>query len=221
MAGLKKIVSWIFPVAVKRVEGKVSPLLEISLENGRKVLNTGNVNYSFGALHDVFRIALQKAKIVEHPPQQVLILGFGAGSIATIIVDEYGQHPEMIGVEADPVVIHLAKTEFNSDRFDSLEIENTTAESFITKNKKQFDLIAVDVFVEAVVPESCRSDIFLDGLHKSLNNGGRVVFNVMPEATFANGDDFTERFKCKFQNVETHELHLGDAKNVILIGYKN
>jgi spermidine synthase len=220
MADVKKIWSWILPVPMRRVEGAITPVLEISLENGKKVLNAGEVNYSFGALHDVFRIALQKAKLIENPPADVLVLGLGAGSIVSIIVEEYGQNPDITGVEADPVVIHLAKKEFNIDRFFTLEIENTTAEKFIAENKKQFDLIAVDVFVEAKVPESCQSEKFLSDLYAALKPGGRVVFNEMPGATFRRDDPFSLRFLHQFDDAVIHELNVGGSPNKILIGYR-
>jgi hypothetical protein len=38
-------------------------VFEVTFENGKKVLNVGEVNYSYGALHDIFRIALNKANI--------------------------------------------------------------------------------------------------------------------------------------------------------------
>ncbi len=220
MAVVKKILSWLFPVRIEQVKGKVTPVLEVTLENGKKVLNAGIVNYSFGALHDVFRIALQKAKFIENPPAKVLILGLGAGSIVKIIVEEYGQQPEITGIEADPTVIHLAKKEFDIDRFSNLEIENVTAEKFISENRKRFDLIAVDVFVEATVPESCKTEKFLEGLYQSLQPNGRVVFNEMPMKRFSVEDDFSKRFDNRFDEVEIHELNLGDAPNRILIGYR-
>lgn len=220
MAALKKVLSWIWPFAVKRVEGKLTAVLEVTYEQGKKVLNAGEVNYSFGALHNVFRIALQKARIIESPPADVLILGFGAGSIASILVEEFGQHPRMTGVEADPVVMKLAREEFNIGRFSDLEIENTTAEKFIASCPAKFDLIAVDVFVEARVPESCKSHAFLENLYRCLRRNGRVVFNVMPGENRSDADEFVARFRNNFDETESYELHVGGSPNRILIGYR-
>ncbi len=208
-----------WPFAVKRVEGKLTAVLEVTYEQGKKVLNAGEVNYSFGALHAVFRIALQKARIIESPPTEILILGFGAGSIASIIVEEFGQHPRMTGIEADPVVMQLAREEFNIGRFSDLEMENTTAEKFIASCPSQFDLIAVDVFIESRVPESCKTHAFLENVYRCLTKNGRVVFNVMPEE---NNDEnvFEARFRNNFDETELHELHVGGSPNRILIGYR-
>lgn len=220
MAALKKVFSWIWPLPIKKVEGKLTAVLEVTYEQGKKVLNAGEVNYSFGALHNVFRIALQKAKIIESPPKSVLILGFGAGSIASIIVEEFGQLPQMIGIEADPVVVKLAMEEFDIARFSELEIENITAEKFIATCHSKFDLIAVDVFVESIVPESCKSHGFLEELYRCLTKNGRVVFNEMHEENISGKNDFAERFKNNFDETEMHELKIGGSANFIYIGYK-
>ncbi|HET6990593.1 MAG TPA: hypothetical protein VFJ43_04680 [Bacteroidia bacterium] len=221
MAALKKSLSWIWPYRLKRVEGKITKVLEVTFEQGKKVLNAGEVNYSFGSLHEVFRIALQKAKIIETPPQDVLILGFGAGSIASIIVEEFGLRPDMTGVEADPVVVQIAKEEFDiGTRFPSLEIENKTAESFIAENKNKFDLIAVDVFVEADVPETIKTKEFLSGLYDHLKLNGRVVFNEMPGINFSDKDEFATRFRNSFDQCEIHIINIGDPPNRIFIGYR-
>ena len=220
MAALKKVLSWIWPLPVKRVEGKLTAVLEVTYEQGKKVLNAGDVNYSFGALHTVFRIALQKANIIESPPAEVLILGFGAGSIASILVEEFGQHPRITGIEADAVVVQLARQEFNIGRFSELEIENTTAEKFISACPAKFDLIAVDVFIESRVPESCKSHAFLENLYRCLTKNGRVVFNEMPEAQVLAENEFVARFRNNFDETEIHELHVGGSPNRILIGYR-
>ncbi len=220
MASIKKALSWIWPYPVKQVKGKITPLLEISFEHGKKVLNAGSVNYSFGVLHDVFRIALQKAKIIEFPPADVLILGFGAGSIASIIVEEYNQDPKICGVEADPIVIQIANEEFDLKQFSNLEMENCTAEKFISKNEKKFDLIAVDVFVEGNIPESCKTNEFLAGLYQGIAKNGRVVYNEMPETDFSDKDEFANRFRNNFDEIEIHTLHVGGSPNRIFIGYR-
>jgi spermidine synthase len=220
MAALKKSLSWIWPYRLKKVEGKITKILEVSFEHGKKVLNAGDVNYSYGSLHEVFRIALQKAKIIEQPPKDVLILGFGAGSIASIIVEEFGQNPSLVGVEADPVVIQLAKEEFDLARFSNLEMENKTAEQFIAGNKNKFDLIAVDVFVESKVPDTIKSEEFLSGLYNSLEFNGRVVFNEMPGFNFSDEDSFATIFRNSFDEIEIHILNIGDPPNRIFIGYR-
>ena len=223
MAVVGKLLSWVFPYRIKRLEGKLTKVLEVTFENGKKVLNAGEVNYSYGALHAIFRIALNKANIITNSPSNVLILGFGAGSIASILVDEFGQDPILIGVEADPVVLQLARQEFNIERFLKLELFNCTAELFMSDTiqkipSNKFDLIAVDVFVEGVVPGSVMNINFLESLYKHLNLNGGVVFNEMPVSNFSDEDDFSKKFKSIFDESEIHLIGISDTPNRIFIG---
>jgi len=54
VAVVGKLLSWVFPYRIKRLEGKLTKVLEVTFENGKKVLNAGEVNYSYGALHAIF-----------------------------------------------------------------------------------------------------------------------------------------------------------------------
>ena len=93
------------------------------------------------------------------------------------------------------------------------------AEKFISENNIQFDLIAIDVFVEAKVPETCMTESFLKQVNESLASNGRVVFNVMPAANSIH-ENFENRFKKCFDRAEVHELFFGGSPNKIWIGYK-
>lgn len=41
MAVVGKLLSWVFPYRIKRLEGKLTKVLEVTFENGKKVLNAG------------------------------------------------------------------------------------------------------------------------------------------------------------------------------------
>lgn len=220
MAGLKKIMSWVWPQKVQIREGKISPVLEVTYENGRKVLNAAHVNYSFGALHEVFQIAFEKAGIAKRNPKQVLILGYGGGSIASILVDELKLSPEMTGVEADEEVIRIARREFDADLVPKLRLVHARAEEFVKTCEAQFDLIAVDVFVEQHVPEACLSLEFLNALNRILLPGGTIVFNRMPELPVSGKDEFQDRFRMVFPEMEILPLRLEQAENSVFSARK-
>jgi spermidine synthase len=220
MAALSKWLSWFWPQKIHVLEGEISPVLEVTYENGKKVLNAGRVNYSFGALHEVFRFAFAEARVRELGPKEVLILGFGAGSIASILTDEYKLECRITGVEADSKVIMVAKNEFQLDRYKSLELVHAKAEEFVFETKKKFDLIAVDVFVEETVPASCQTKEFLEQLSSLLTTGGKAVFNIMPKLGMDGKDEFEDRFFYAFSYVQKRELQFGAAPNHIYIGKK-
>jgi spermidine synthase len=111
-----------------------------------------------------------------------LILGFGAGSIATILQEELHIECSIIGVEHDPVILEIFSEHFNPERFDRLQLLNDDAASFIGKNKLSFDLVCVDVFLDKEVPEECLQPEFLQKLNQAVNSSGSLIFNIIVES---------------------------------------
>ncbi len=112
---LRFFASFIAPMKVEERIGVVTPRLEIYLSKGRYVLDAVRVNYSFGGLDAVFREAFSQFDVQEREIANALILGFGAGSVASILCEEYKKAVHLTGVEKDPVVIESGEEVF-SDR---------------------------------------------------------------------------------------------------------
>ncbi|MFN8713212.1 MAG: spermidine synthase [Bacteroidota bacterium] len=213
---LKRLLSFIRPVILRTEEGRITQQLEVVYENGRKVLHAATVNYSFGALHDVFRAALKRADVQTLNPRQVLILGFGGGSIARILHHELQLDAAITGVDADEIVLQLAREEFDAGKIKHLKLITAKAQDFVQHAKPGYDLICVDVFVEAQVPAECRTNEFIKQLHTLLNKKGTLIFNFMrflpdehlPLQTFLNSS---------FSSVDEMVMHLGDADNVVWV----
>ncbi|MBI3511215.1 MAG: hypothetical protein HY064_11170 [Bacteroidetes bacterium] len=213
--------SFFWPQTIVTVKGKISPRLDVVFENGQKVLNAGHVNYSFGNLHTVFQFAMKQARVKEDPPHNMLILGFGAGSIASIVRNEMKIDLKITGVEADEEVIRIAEEFFGMKNFPGLQLVYARAEEFIQTVAEKFDLICVDVFVEGIVPEECRTDKFLLALKSALNSNGKIIFNVMPRENRSGGDELADLFGKVFPANKVEEINLGNSPNRILIGFKN
>jgi len=176
---LQFLSSFLSPVKVEERKGAVTPRLEIYLSNGRYILDSVRVNYSFGGLHAVFRKAFSRFNIRETDIGNALILGFGTGSVASILCDEYKKDVHLTGVEKDPVVIDLGKKYFHIDRYKNLLLHNEDAGDFVENCDKKFDLVVVDIFVGADVPEKFREEKFLAGLGRLLSPAGISFFNVV------------------------------------------
>ena len=65
----------------------VTPRLQIHLSDGEYTLDSTHVNYSFGGLHLVFRKAFARFNIRQTEIADALVLGFGTGSVASILFD--------------------------------------------------------------------------------------------------------------------------------------
>ncbi len=82
---LARFLSHVWPVRVQRAAG-THGTLELTWEYGRLVVNSANANQSFGSLHRVWRAALRDAGIQRKEPRTALVLGYGAGSVAHILL---------------------------------------------------------------------------------------------------------------------------------------
>src|SRR5688500_17531836 len=114
--------SHVFPIIVDKRQSRFHPYLEVSLTRGKLMLNTALANYSYGGLHRVFQIAFDKINLKNLPLTNVLILGFGAGSVATIIRDELKMDVPITGVEQDYAIVQIAREFFDIDRLHTLNI---------------------------------------------------------------------------------------------------
>jgi spermidine synthase len=193
---LNYLMSFVTGKIIETASGHPNPYLEVQLINGRYVLNTHKVNYSFGNLHKVFREAFRLVHIERYSIRTVLVLGFGAGSIASILLDEYGIPCTVTGVEADAQVIRLYEKYFRRTGH-PVNVVNEDAFQFMKVNRDTFDLIVIDIFVDDVVPEIFETGEFLVMLKNASPPGGLTIFNKMvhDEASGESAERLGKRMK--------------------------
>ena len=216
---LRYLTSFLTPVKVEQREGLLTPRLEIYLSRGRYVLDAVHVNYSFGGLATVFREAFSQFDIRERDIGNALILGFGAGSVASILCEEYKKAVDLTGVEKDPVVIDLAKKYFRIERYKSLSLYVEDAGAFVQRCDQQFDLIVVDVFVGAEIPQQFKQEKFLTRLGRLLAPGGISFFNVAiyNQAVRTEGQDLFRKMESLVGKTEFCPITFGRTENWVFV----
>jgi spermidine synthase len=151
--------------------------LEVVRSGTHLILDAKSVNYSFGGLHSAFRQLFRKIRLHKLNLGNVLILGFGAGSVASILQHEYRIGCRITGVEIDPEVIKIGKEYFNLDSLSNLEVIEQDANSFMVANTDIFDLVVVDLYIDKDVPVQAETSEFALLLRKSLKLNGLLIFN--------------------------------------------
>jgi spermidine synthase len=58
MSFIQKIVSYLYPIKVKEISSERSGSLEVTLVNGKLVIDSENANYSYGSLQQVLKKGL-------------------------------------------------------------------------------------------------------------------------------------------------------------------
>ena len=172
---MKKSLSYLWPLT-KSYDSDYSGKLEVSWINGRKVLDSHNANYSYGALEKVMDHGLAKNRADRGAP--VLVLGLGGGSVIPLLRNKYNYYSEITAVEIDPAVIEIARKEFGIEEYGPLEIICADAEDFVRSGTGDFGLIIVDLFLDLQVPEQFFTPAFWNNISSLLMHHGKVIFNA-------------------------------------------
>ncbi len=190
---VKKMMSYLWPIVILKTSSQANPYLEVAYYKGRFMLNTKRANYSYGGLHQLFQIAFKAIHFEKMSPNNLLMLGFGVGSVASIIQEEFNKKSISItGVELDPVVIELGKEYFNTQRFSNVEIICADAQTYIQQTQKKYDMIVIDIYDDVRVPEKFHTIDFLQQVHEKLNTGGIMLFNKIA---------YTNQFYAEFEKI--------------------
>jgi len=193
---------------VQCYRSNVGPNIEVALINGRYQINAGNVNYSYGSLHDAFRRYFN----LDPPPSgaelPVLILGFGGGSVATILRNERLMPNPITGVEVDEAMIQAGKEHFGIDKIQNLELLCMDAWDFTRQCKASYALVIVDLYINENVPDQFESREFLKAVSKCLAPGGKLVFNklspiIEPSQSFI---ELEKQINILFGNSKTYRV---------------
>ena len=203
---LKYFLSFIFDVKIETTESILNPFLQVVIRNGRLLLNTYNANYSYGSLQDAFRFVFKKIKIKDKNIKDILVLGFGCGSIAALF-NGY-KNVEITGVEADEKVLALYEKYFIEEITSELILVEAFAEDYVTTITKTYDLIIVDVFIDIEIPSSIKESSFYKPLQNRLNKNGILIFNfiVLYEKEQIEFEKIEDYFKLNYRRVETIEF---------------
>lgn len=153
--------------------------LIVAIQDGKYVLNTQNANYSFGSLHRVFQKAFKIIKLKERNFSSCLLLGGGAGSVPSILYNELNFNLSTTVVEIDKEVIQLGEKYFKLGDYPNLTIVNEDAFVFVSNTAETYDLIAIDLFNDIVVPEQFCKQEFIQKIKNILAPKGVLLFNFV------------------------------------------
>src|SRR5215210_5278624 len=139
---MRKLLSYLIPIIVRTYPSNINGILEVTLLNGRKVLDTARTNYSYGSVQRILQKGLRQIKL-NREVKSILVLGLGGGSIVQSIRETFQCQASITLVEIDPQIIAIAKNEFNLLRFPGITILESDAYAFIQDCADTFGLEVV------------------------------------------------------------------------------
>lgn len=178
---IKKILSYFTPVIEKRIPSKVSKQLEVTWVDGNLVVDTKHTNYSYGNLEKVLKnglafIGFEKIKRMNN----ILILGLGAGGVLKTLRDEIKYINSIDSVELDDAILFIANKYFDLGQYqDKHHIHQIDAFEFVLRSTDSYDLIIIDIFQDAHMPDFLFEGYFVEKLQQLLNVNGFILFNTI------------------------------------------
>lgn len=214
LPGWKRMISYAVPWPVAQWNTETNGPLSLKLVGGRLQLTSRNAIYAFEDRYTSFARAMYVIKERLPRVQSLLILGFGFGSINMILHRQYGLHPLTTGVDHDEVLIKAFSQYYAADH---ITLHHADAKQFLRHEERQYDMICIDLFKDALVPKKFESDQFLQAVADHLAPQGMVLYNRLTmETGLANA---TENFyHHHFTRFFPEAFYVDTAGNWILIG---
>jgi len=210
---MKQLLSYIYPIT-KSITSQYSGELEITWYNGKKHLNSKNANYSYGSLQRILKFGLKKIDL--STVNSVLVLGMGGGSVIETLREDFNYTKQIEAVEIDPIIIEIARTEFDIYESDTLKIHCLDAMDFVKTNTSKFDLIIVDLFIDLDVPNTFLSTDFWNYVIGSKTLKGAILFNASVKDSKSNAIKVLANFiKTKVFRVDVHE-NVNNTNTIII-----
>ena len=212
--------SYLSEIHLETVSSKISKQLHVSLIKGRLQLYTDRVIYSWEDLYRNFKSAVNKLNWSRFKPETVLILGLGLGSVIQIVEKKSKKPLRITAVEIDEHVLYLVN-KYSSSKFKSpVEYICADAYSFIIQNKRKFDLILFDIFIDDDIPSQFQTLSFARKLSQSLTDSGIMLYNriaMEPDQIMASMEYFDQVYSRVFPSAVILEV----KTNWILLSNKH
>lgn len=206
----RRWLSYLWEQEIQTTSSTFNPYLEVTMSRGRYRLNTENATYSFEDLYDNYFKSFKKYQVQNHSLQKVLVLGLGLGSVPLMLDRHFGQHQtHFYGIDIDEVVVELCRQYLPQKLSKRLTTFCEDAYDFVEREKMQFDLIAVDVFLDDLTPMKFRSVDFLQNLKRLMHSNSLLFYNTMTVSTDAYHESyhfFEDRFLPVFPNAEVYHM---------------
>ncbi len=171
--------SYLWEWHIESAPSTLNPHLYVSLKRGRYQLSTAHAVYSWGDLYRNFKLSFEQMTLDRLSGREVLVLGLGLGSVPLILEQRFGFGGRYTAVERDESVVYLAH-KYTLDQLSApLQVHCADAYAWVMAQPQRptFDLIAMDVFVDDVIPVDFESADFLEALRGLLLPGGVLLYN--------------------------------------------
>lgn len=175
----KKYLSYLYPITIETKKDYKQRNLKLQLYCGQYLLSTAQAVYSYGTMYAPFRITFKKIK--NHIPhiKTMLLLGTGLGSALKILQQKYNSYPQAFLIDIDKEAIYYSMKYMELNHKNNVQWILSDALQYIANSNMQYDLIAVDVFIDTLLPADYKNEAFFKQCYSHLTVNGMCIFNVI------------------------------------------
>lgn len=174
----KKWLSYLKEIQLEHRSSIDNENLIVCLTQGRLQLCTENAIYSFADKYDNFYNIFKQINW-DYNFEEILILGFGLGSIPYMLENNFKKRMNYTGIEIDAEVIDLASKYVVQYLQSPISLVQADAAVFTELTNETYDMICVDVFIDDMIPPKFRTEEFLSLLQTRLNKNGVILYNML------------------------------------------
>ena len=175
---VKKLLSYIVDIPIEQISSDYNEELSVLLVKGRYQLCTPNAIYSYADKYDNFKFSFDQLDLDTAEIENVLLLGFGLGSIPYMLEKMYCKNYSYTGVEIDDAIIYLASKYIMPELKSETELIQADAYSYILQNNIKYDLICIDIFVDDKIPQVFLDLDFLEDASENLSENGFIMLII-------------------------------------------
>ncbi len=147
------------------------------MDRGQYKLSTSDAVYSFGKNYKSFKHAFNTIDWEQQQVKEVLVLGYGLGSITSLLEDKLDHNYNVIGVDVDKISLDFSQRANQENEKATVDLVCKDAIEFLELNSKLFDVICVDIFVNDKTPTQFTNEKFLKLLLKNGRKGCLYLFS--------------------------------------------
>lgn len=172
-----KWMSQLVDIQIETVESPYSGKLEVICRKGRYALCSPNAVYSYDDLYYNFKQSFERVNLDAFKIKKVLVLGLGLGSIPLLLETKFNKKYRYTFVEIDKNVVNLAEEYTLQYLTSPYQIVVEDALQYSQSTKETFDFIAIDLFIDNLVPSAFETEAFLQQIKQRLNPDGLLMYN--------------------------------------------
>ncbi len=155
-------------------------------EDDRRVLLSTNVLFGVqsvamkdggltGMYYDYALAAPYMAKSIKDDSPEILILGMGSGTYATLC-RKYFPNADISGAEIDGKIIYLAREYFGMP--EDVAVEEYDGRAYLAVDKRKYDVIMIDAYQDITIPFQMSTLEFFSLVREHLKDDGVMVVNL-------------------------------------------